>query len=118
MVIIGLASFGLLYRLITDPMGLIGQLLYIAVFGVIIFAIFKFIMQKRMGGSINSAFQRAAKQSKRRYNVTNTKPKATSKPNFSKFKSKRTLSTNKRNKDHNFTVIEGKKGKKKNRALF
>jgi Sec-independent protein translocase protein TatA len=122
MAIFALAGFGFLFRLITDPLALLNQLLFIAVITAIIFAIFKLVMQKRMGKS-NSAFQRAAKQSKKRYGPSKGKFAAAQKIKATQKKQQKTMKpirplSSKRKRDNHLTLIEGKKGKKKNRAFF
>ncbi|WP_078545808.1 SA1362 family protein [Litchfieldia alkalitelluris] len=124
--IITLGVIGILYTLFTQPSRLLVQLGSIVFFGAIIFLIYKIYMRRRLGGSGNdySAYRRAAKQSKRRFNEqTQQKPvskvvegkKLSSSP-----KKASPLQSGKRKKSSpsHLTVIEGKKGKKKNRAFF
>ncbi|WP_102345626.1 SA1362 family protein [Bacillus sp. Marseille-P3661] len=124
MVIIGLAGFGLLYRLVVNPVGLIKEILIAALVIGIIFLIYKLVMQKRFGatGHLNSKYKRAVRQSKKLYNETSThttKVRGLSQQSAIK-KPLRSAHTHKSSKkrEHNFTVIDGKKGKKKNRAFF
>lgn len=125
LVIIGLAGIGLLYRLVVNPVGLIKEVFIAVVVVGIIFAIYKFVMQKQIGSSnsrANAKYRKAAQQSKKRlFNETSnhltTKVRGSSQKHPNSKKPLRTLQTAKR-RDHNFTVIEGNKGKKKNRAHF
>jgi hypothetical protein len=112
MVLIGLAILGFGITLITNPLGLLKQAFIIIVVLGGFFLLYKLFIAKRMfgggGGRDLNLYRRAAKQSARRYKhqVHQVKKK---KPDPLIKKPKR--------KDHNFTVIEGKKGKKNNRAL-
>lgn len=120
--IIGLAGVGLLFRLINDPLGLVSEIFIAAVIVGVIFVIYKVLMQKRVGGSNGASikYQKAVKQSKKRFNDTSnhlTKVRGLSQKTTSSKKPLRSTQSTKR-RDHNFTVIDGKKGKKKNRALF
>lgn len=124
LVIIGLAGIGLLYRLVVNPLGLIKEIFIAAVVLGIIFAIYKYVMQKRTGsnGRTNAKYRKAAQQSRKRlYSETSnhltTKVRGSSQKRPSSKKPLRTLQSTKK-KDHNFKVIEGNKGKKKNRAHF
>ncbi|HHY73075.1 MAG TPA: hypothetical protein GX497_07600 [Bacillus bacterium] len=122
--IIGLAGIGLLYRLIANPLGLLRDVLIAAVVLGIIFAIYKIVMKKRIGGysGVDAKYRKAVQQSKKKlYNETSnhltTKVRGSSQKRPSNKKPLRTMATT-RQKEHNFTVIEGNKGKKKNRAHF
>ncbi len=81
--------------------------------GAIFYFLYRRFLAKRMG-NMSGQFQQAARYSKKKYqtqsrNVTKSKP--TTKSSF-----KTNLKKTKKRRDH-LTVIEGKKGKKKNRAL-
>ncbi|MEC1694642.1 SA1362 family protein [Schinkia azotoformans] len=124
LVIIGLAGIGLLYRLIANPLGLFKEIFIAVVIVGIIFAVYKYVMQKRVGGNsqANAKYRKAVQQSKKRlYSETSnhltSKVRGSSQKHPNSKKPMRTLHTARR-KDHNFTVIEGNKGKKKNRAHF
>jgi len=122
-ILIALGLFGLVYTLFTQPSRLFVQLGMIALFVGVIFLIYKFVMKRRMGGSEYTAYIRAAKQSKRRFNEPKQQKPTIAKVIDSKKGSSTTKktfgsSTNKKKKSSHLTVIEGKKGKKKNRALF
>ncbi|WP_273832905.1 SA1362 family protein [Guptibacillus sedimenti] len=117
--LIGLAAIGFLWKILTDPSGLFKQLLITAAIAVVIIFIAKKLMAKKMGQQ-STAYQRAAKQSSKF-----KKKKATPRRNATHLRvipskrltpKKRSLQEDK--KENPFTVIEGRKGKKKNRALF
>lgn len=109
MLLIGLAIFGFGITLITDPLGLLKQALIIILVVGGFFLLYKLFLAKRRGGKEFTLYQKAAKQSARRYKqhqIHQTKKKRPE-PLIKKTKKR----------EHNFTVIEGKKGKKNNRAL-
>ncbi|WP_221565508.1 SA1362 family protein [Alkalihalobacillus sp. TS-13] len=121
MLILGLAAFGFINTVITNPMYLVRMVLIIAAVGGIFYFLYKRFLAKRFGGGggkdVNK-YKQAARYSAKKYqnqpgNVMKKppkiKPSPQTKPSVSKKK--------KRANDHNFKVIEGKKGKKKNRAL-
>lgn len=127
MILLGLGAFGFVYTLFTRPSSLLMQAGMIFLFIGIIFLIYKFVIGRRMGGKEYSAYLRAAKQSKRRFSPPKKKkPQYMGASNAKKSSSTTTkkstvASINKKRKSTNnthLTVIEGKKGKKKNRALF
>ncbi|MFC4324015.1 SA1362 family protein [Litchfieldia salsa] len=122
--IVFLGIIGILYTLFTQPSRLLTQLGSIVFFGGIIYLVYKFYMKRRHGSNEHSAYLRAAKQSKRRFN----EPGQQKQPSKI-IDGKRLTSTAKKNANHtsttkrkksttHLTVIEGKKGKKKNRAFF
>lgn len=124
LIIIGLAGIGLLYRLIANPLGLFKEIFIAIVVVGIVFAVYKYVMQKRVGGNTqaNAKYRKAVQQSKKRlYSETSnhltSKVRGSSQKRPDSKKPSRTLQAA-RKKDHNFTVIEGNKGKKKNRAHF
>ncbi|MDN4525285.1 SA1362 family protein [Fictibacillus fluitans] len=105
-VVIVLAVVGLVSKLFTSPQSLLTQLLMIG----LVIAVIYFIFQRFRPGE-NGKYKKAVKQSKRKYRQNTApvkKPASSNKP--AAFK--------KRRKEHNLTVIEGKKNKKKNRASF
>ncbi|WP_377888543.1 SA1362 family protein [Alkalihalobacillus sp. R86527] len=117
--IIGLAAIGFIWKLFSDPTGLLKQLLITAAIGVIVIMIIRKFMAKKMGKP-NSAYQKAAKQSsklqKKRGVSRKSAPHLRVIPSKRLIPKKRPLNDDK--KPNPFTVIEGRKGKKKNRALF
>lgn len=125
MILLGLGALGFVYTLITNPGSLLMQAGMIFLFIGIIYLLYRFVISRRMGGKDQSAYLRAAKLSKRRFKagsqrksqitkIGNKKPSGASskKSNVSSIYKKR------KNNTTHLTVIEGKKGKKKNRALF
>lgn len=112
-VVIVLALLGFVYQLIFNPGDLLNQFAYLAIAAVIFFAIYKLFFQKRLGGSNPeyAAYRKAAKMSRKKYHQNDSKFKPVKKSSAKKFRSVP-------RKNHHLTVIEGKKGKKKDRALF
>lgn len=113
--VLGLSIIGLFYRLYTDPIGLLSQILFTVVFVAIIFFLMKKFLAHKFGSGTNnsSQYQQAKKKNSRRTAVSNVVPhkkKKDSKKVARPLIKKRT--------EVNLTVIEGKKTKKKNRALF
>lgn len=110
--IIGLAIFGFLYRLIKEPGQLFMSLLFVIGLLVVFYAIYHFFLSGRSGSKDMKRYKQAVKQSKRKYKPSSSTVQKTtslkgglSKPN------KRKARTN-----THLTVIEGAKNKKKNRA--
>ncbi len=117
--LIGLAAIGFVWKMVTDPQGLFMQLLITAVIAAIMIFVVRKLMARRMGQQ-STSYQKAAKQSTKM-----KKKKATPRKNAphlrvipSKRLSPRKRSLQEDRKQNPFTVIEGRKGKKKNRALF
>ncbi|WP_096201214.1 SA1362 family protein [Bacillus sp. FJAT-45350] len=108
MVIIGLAVLGFVYRLVTNPLGLFTQIILYAAIAFGIFLLYKHFISKRMG--MQSTSHRPNTNKTKPSNVVPHKRKTNDK--------KASVRPLKRRPDHNLTVIEGKKSKKKNRALF
>jgi hypothetical protein len=123
LIIIGLGLFGLIAMMINNPL----ELLKMVAIGAAILGIFVFLYRrftrKRDGGD-GSSYQRAAKQSAKKYKKQ--KPRQTRRPSHLKVinsspllaKKRKEDPSEKRKNDHGLTVIDGKKRKKKNRALF
>ncbi|MGO4887119.1 SA1362 family protein [Anaerobacillus sp. MEB173] len=115
LILIGLAGLGLFYRLFSDPVGFLSQILIVAaIVGAIIFIYKRFLAKKFAAPHAHRRPKpKTASRSERfKSNVIPHKRKSTN--NF------KTSTIKKRKAAHNFTVIEGKKNKtkKKNRALF
>ncbi|WP_243290215.1 SA1362 family protein [Bacillus sp. FJAT-47783] len=110
--IIGLALFGFGYKLFVNPGELISQLFIWAVVIGVIYFIYRAVMRSRSNNEY-SAYLKAAKKSKRKYKSQATVSQ------LKKAKKQPRTHLPKRKRDHtHLTVIEGKKSKKKNRALF
>ena len=113
--IISLMSvFGLFYMFFFQTKVFFYQLFVWAVVIGIIVLIFRMVMKRRLNKEY-AQFLKAAKKSKKRYK--DKKMKSLHKKGYQA--RARTSSSVKKRRNHNhLTVIEGKKGKKKNRALF
>jgi hypothetical protein len=127
MILLGLGALGFVYTLFTRPGSLLVQAGMIFLFVGIIYLLYKFVISRRMGGKENSAYLRAAKQSRKRFKTGSQRKSRTmgmgmgnKKPTTSAAKRSNVASIHKKRKTNttHLTVIEGKKGKKKNRALF
>ena len=120
--IIGLAIFGLVSSVITNPMGVLRNIgIMLAVVGIF-YLLYKMFTNSSGSANSQSSYKRAAKQSNRKHGKQNIAPINNSfiKPTDSNDKGKKgTPSTLKRKrKQSHLTVIEGKKNKKKDRASF
>ncbi|PWN76293.1 SA1362 family protein [Bacillus paranthracis] len=120
--IIGLAIFGLVSSVITDPMGVLRNIgIMLAVVGIF-YLLYKMFTNSSGSANSQSSYKRAAKQSSRKHGKQNIAPLSNSffKSNASNDKGKKgNLSSLKRKrKQSHLTVIEGKKNKKKDRASF
>ncbi|WP_216831733.1 SA1362 family protein [Alkalihalobacterium elongatum] len=112
LILIGLAVLGFFYRLITEPLQLLTSIIVFGAIAAILFFLYKRFLAKQFGveGTSHRPKQQVKNKIKKTTNVIPHRKKVGQK------KSTRTL--NKRGSAPNLTVIEGKKGKKKNRALF
>lgn len=118
-IIIGLGAIGIIYSLITSPGQFARTLLYTAIGACILFLVLRYFVTRRMGKE-GAAYKKAAKQSARRFH--DKKPKRTVKNRHTHLRSisnpnAKPLVIRKKSKTQ-LTVIEGKKNKKKKRALF
>lgn len=102
--VIGLGSY-----LINNPVGLFKQLLFMGAGVVAVLIIYRIWTNRSQGGRDRNAFAKAAKQSKLR--AKKKKSVAQTSNHF------RNRPLRKRSTAH-LTVIEGKKSKKKDRAIF
>lgn len=128
-IILSLALLGIGVQLFTSPGAFFTSILItIGIATLLILLITRVIMPRMMGGQSGGAYQRAVKQSKRVHSPQQATAKKTStaaKKNtvsFSKKKQEKKRHSNRplvrRPSDVKLTVIEGKKNKKKSRALF
>ncbi|KIL45962.1 SA1362 family protein [Jeotgalibacillus campisalis] len=112
--VIALASFGLIYTLVTDPASLLRRIaIYAAIIGVI-YLLYRLWSSRKPGRQDQQAFKKAVRQSKKRYGnpVSASKLKSPGKqPSKKAIPLKR--SSVSRIDGPKLTVIEGKKGKKK-----
>jgi hypothetical protein len=114
--LIGLAAFGILSFMITDTGEFIKYVLITVGIAAILFGVFYFLMNKRNASGFSDQYKKAVKQSRRKYGSThNQKQYMSAAKTQQKGKPDRTKKP-KRNAPH-LRVIEGKKDKKKNRAL-
>ncbi|MGZ0086306.1 SA1362 family protein [Caldibacillus thermoamylovorans] len=107
-VTIMLGTVGILYTLFAHPTVLFRQLLFVALFVAAIFLFYRFVYQRRTD-SDRWSYGKAVRQSKKLHphpGRKQTKPAKLKRP------------LKKRTAIPHLTVIEGKKGKKKNRASF
>ena len=116
LVIISLGIIGVITTLVSDPLWLLKQIAIYTVLAGAIYLIYRLFMKKRMGKE-NTSYAKAFKQSKKRYDDRNTR--GSNVKNISQVKrSSKTSAVKKKKQPSHLTVIEGKKGKKKNRAFF
>ena len=111
--LIVLAIFGFAFQLFTDPLSILTMLATIALVGALIYFLVTRLTSSSSGLQQQRAFQKAAKRSKKRFQTKDT--------NVSSKRSKiRSLASarNKKKDASHLTVIDGKKGRKKNRASF
>lgn len=121
------AIIGLGYELIFNPLGFLTRILMMIGFIAVIFLIYRWFMARRYGTPLfptQSGPSRAQLKKAKRTSVKRTAPV----PPASVFKGKKVTSVQtkkkpmrtgtKRREGHHLKVIEGKKQKKKSRALF
>ncbi|HEY4551897.1 MAG TPA: SA1362 family protein [Bacillaceae bacterium] len=106
-----LAIAGLGSYVFNNPAGLLRQIFFMAAAAAAIYAIYRLWIAKKPGSSENRSFAKAARQSKKR---AKTRQSASAGNTFSHAR-KRPF--RKKSAAH-LTVIEGKKSKKKDRAIF
>lgn len=122
LILIGLGVIGFLFSMITNPLKMLVIFAVIAIVGVVGTFLYKRFKNKQTGGGM-SGYNRAVKQSAKRYKKQR-KPrqpshlKVVNSKNMAPEKHRKASSLQKRKKEHNLKVIDGKKRKKKNRALF
>ncbi|MGY3714213.1 SA1362 family protein [Sutcliffiella cohnii] len=117
--ILSLAIIYLISELFTNTRGLLTQLLIIVGAATVFYLVFRHFIAGRIGGGANgSKYKKAVKQSKKKYQAKPA-PSTFNMKNRAAVKSKPQKATKpKRKTATHLTVIEGKKGKKKNRAFF
>ncbi|HFJ9428169.1 hypothetical protein LKL95_15815 [Bacillus cereus] len=120
--IIGLAIFGLVSSVITNPIGVLRNIGYMLLVVGIFYLLYKMFTNSSGSANSQSSYKRAAKQSNRKHGKQNVAPLGNSffKSNTSNDKSKKGNSSTlkRKRKQSHLTVIEGKKSKKKDRASF
>ncbi|MCV9888175.1 SA1362 family protein [Metabacillus halosaccharovorans] len=117
MVIILLGVIGFVTTLVSEPLWLLKQIAIYAAIAGLIYLIYRLVSRREMGKE-QSSYLKAAKQSKRRFDDRSNK--GSNVRNISQVKKTKKASAIKKKKQQpsHLTVIEGKKGKKKNRAFF
>ncbi|KKI92998.1 hypothetical protein WQ54_05665 [Bacillus sp. SA1-12] len=114
--IILLGAIGFISTLLSDPLWLLKQIAIYAAIAGIIYLIYRMVMKRKLGKEYSS-YARAAKRSKRRFDDRSTRGSNVRNIAHAK-KSAKTSAIKKKRQPSHLTVIEGKKGKKKNRAFF
>jgi hypothetical protein len=114
--IILLGVVGFLSELINRPGSLFRTLGFTALFLVILYVLFTYVLRPGQRGQQSKEYLRAVKQSKSR--LRERTQKQADVRSLKKSKRPNKLQTMKKRKETQLTVIEGKKGKKKNRAFF
>ncbi|GGI11290.1 SA1362 family protein [Gottfriedia solisilvae] len=118
---IALALFGLIAELINNPAKLLQRILFIGLILLVLYFIYRVFTSSNSQRSQQDSYRKAAKQTVKKYNTQKT---SSVKKSFNKSKPTSRKSTSspllrKRNKDSShLTVIEGEKGKKKDRASY
>ena len=114
MSLIALAVLGLGYKLFTNPTGLLTSI----VIGIVVFSIIFFLFKRAGSSPDQRSYNKAVKQSKkyRHQKGTGIPAKKTNVIHYLQAQTKQKPKKAKRKSDVHLTVIEGKKGKKKNRA--
>ncbi|WP_215142674.1 SA1362 family protein [Exiguobacterium qingdaonense] len=118
-----LGFIGVGHMLATDPGRLFRQLLFIGIFGLIFYAIYRFFIRRRMSPE-DMRYRKTAQASKKRMQRNGNpqvKPSASAKIKKNKKPGSNVTKLSKRPNVHrsnppHLTVIEGKKGKKKKKA--
>ncbi|MDM5156402.1 SA1362 family protein [Bacillus sp. DX1.1] len=122
LVIIGLAIFGLVISAITDPYGVVRNIVTMLIVVGVFYLLYKMFTNSSGSANSQNSYKRAAKQSKQKYGKQNVAPLSNSllkrnAPDDKGKKGNQPLLKRKRKQSH-LTVIEGKKNKKKDRASF
>lgn len=108
-----LALLGVMTSMISNPAGFFLRIAVILLVGAVIFFIFKRLSNAGPVKSEQRAFIRAAKKSKKRYQQQESAKAGTRKANVGSLTS---IKKPKKKSAAHLTVIQGKKGKKKDRA--
>ncbi|WP_409301624.1 SA1362 family protein [Peribacillus sp. SCS-155] len=122
--IIALGMIGLIGQLVYNPVGLFKNLLIIVIGAAIVYFIYRQLTKGKPERKEQQAFSKAARQSKKRQKNKNASihAKRDNVASISQAKSSKSSSASKikmrKKSDIHLTVIDGKKNKKKNRALF
>ncbi|MFD3447772.1 SA1362 family protein [Microbacteriaceae bacterium 4G12] len=118
--VIGLVGFYLVTTTLSNPTGVLQNILIIIVIVAAFYLLYKLFTSSGSSKNPRASYNRAVKQSKKKYakpkNVTSLNNRL--KKASTDTKTKKGSSLLKKRKQTHLTVIEGKKGKKKNRASF
>ncbi|MCP8967068.1 SA1362 family protein [Ectobacillus ponti] len=117
-VVMGLAAFQFVSYLITNPGKLLGNLLTIGIVLGAFYWLYRLFSNSGSSADTRASYNRAAKQSKRKYAKQNVTPLSIKRAAESKLRKSSAAGLKKKRKSTHLTVIEGKKSKKKNRASF
>ncbi|MBM7577564.1 SA1362 family protein [Jeotgalibacillus terrae] len=117
--VIGLGAFGLISMIVLEPGSLLRMIVTYALIAAVIYGIVRFVMSRRGNSRENSAYKKAVRQSKKKYQPA--KPSASKvkriQPAAQQRKPAKKASAARLN-GPKLTVIEGKKGKKKKRMTL
>lgn len=106
LIVIAFAFWGVVHQLLNNPKALLVQIFIFAAVGAILFFLYRRFIAKKYGFGKQTKVTRNNVVPHRRSSNTTTKRKSS------------TRAIAKRRSAPNLTVIEGKKNKKRNRALF
>jgi glucan phosphoethanolaminetransferase (alkaline phosphatase superfamily) len=117
MLFLGLATFGFVYQLITNPIRLLYDFLFFAAVILIFFGIYHYFFkqnkpsfsQQRKSPPVSGPYAHQSQKQPSFFSKVNQNIKQSSKKEKEKVKPRKRRVT----KDHPFQVIEGNKGKKK-----
>ncbi|EIJ78833.1 hypothetical protein PB1_14784 [Bacillus methanolicus PB1] len=112
-----LASIGIIESMLANPAGFLQRIAVIILIGGIVFFLVRRFYLSTPEKQEQRAFVKAAKRSKKRFTQKNGK-QTNRRSNVGSLSSFKKQSRNKKKSAVHLTVIEGKKGKKKNRASF
>lgn len=119
--IIALALFGLIIQLIDEPARLLQRFLFLGLILLILYFIYRVFTSSSGQRSHQDSYRKAAKQTVKKYNTQKSgslkKSLNKSKPTSKKSTSNPLLRKRTKDSSH-LTVIEGEKGKKKDRASY
>ncbi|MFE4522607.1 SA1362 family protein [Cytobacillus firmus] len=108
-----LAVIGVAVSLISNPAGFLQRIAVIVIIGAVVYFLFQRFNRSNPSKREQRAFIKAAKKSKRRFNNKESGSVIGRKGSVGSITS---IKKSKKKSSPHLTVIEGKKGKKKNRA--
>lgn len=113
--VIVLGIIGIIGAFTSDPSGFLQNILVFALVGLAIYFVFRLIRRSNPRNKEQQAFIKAAKKSKKRLQ-TKGGEQTTKGASLGSLTSLKKLKKTKKKSPVHLTVIDGKKGKKKNRA--